>query len=49
MAAVIAVGPVKNGDPKGGGPWKICGPKTNMSVSLIKPWVFKVRNRLPWV
>lgn len=49
MAAVIAAVPGKNGDPRGGGPWKICGPETNMSVSLIKPWVFKLRNCLHWV
>lgn len=39
----MAVGPVADGDPRGRGPLKMCGPESNMSVPLIKSWVLKVR------
>lgn len=33
---MIAVGPVKNGNPRGSGTLNMCGPEINTSVSLIK-------------
>ena len=46
MAAMIAVGPVENVVPKGVGPRNYVDLKQTLSVSLIVPWVFKVRNRV---
>lgn len=36
MTAVMAVGPVKDENPRGHGTLKMCGPEINMSTSLIK-------------
>jgi hypothetical protein len=41
---IIAV-PVRNGDPRVHGPLKnVSGFEVNMSMSLMKPWLIKVRD-----
>ena len=45
VAAVNCCWSSEEWGPKRSASLKICGPEANVSVSLIAPWVFKVRNR----
>ena len=45
MAAVNCCWSSEEWGPNRSASLKICGPEANVSVSLIAPWVFKVRNR----